>query len=353
MIKEKELEILQRAINAFKENVNMNVEIETEALDIPVELDEQDKLPYRPRADGLMNIVFQQTRIRLYLEIMTKITKGDVYLKKMFHEVQHQFLMVTKYVNAQLATQFKKENIQFIDMAGNAYINQPPLYIFVKGNRLPKELLPTPVKRAFKPTGLKLIFAFLCNPGLENKPYREIAAIANVALGTVGWIMRDLKEMGYMLDMGKRGTKIIEKEKLFERWVIDYPEKLRPKLTLGKYQGAPGWWVQATLTPNHAQWGGEVAAADLTKYLKPQEATLYIDTTRLNQILLDNRLKKDPHGETEILERFWKLPKEQLNEGTVHPLLIYADLLATDNQRNIETAKMIYEQYIIRLIRED
>jgi hypothetical protein len=30
MIKEKELEILQRAINAFKENVNMNVEIETE-----------------------------------------------------------------------------------------------------------------------------------------------------------------------------------------------------------------------------------------------------------------------------------------------------------------------------------
>jgi hypothetical protein len=39
MIKEKELEILQRAINAFKENVNMNVEIETEALDIPVELE--------------------------------------------------------------------------------------------------------------------------------------------------------------------------------------------------------------------------------------------------------------------------------------------------------------------------
>ena len=353
LARDREIEILQRAITAFKETVNLNVEIGTEELDVPVALDEQDRLRYRTRADYLLNIIFQQTQIHFYAEIKTNITKADITLKRMFPEDQHQFLLVTRHVPGKQADRLKNNNIQFIDTAGNAFINQPPLYIFVKGNKLPEELQPAPVKRAFKPTGLKLIFAFLCNPGLENRPYREIAATANVALGTVGWIMRDLKEMGYILDMGDRGYKLMDKDKLFERWVTEYPEKLRPKLTLGRYQGTPGWWVQTTLKPNHAQWGGEVAAADLTKYLKPQEATLYIDPTQLNQILLDNRLRKDPNGETEVLERFWKPDKDPPAQGTVNPMLVYADLLATGNQRNIETAKIIYEQYIIQLIRED
>jgi len=55
----------------------------------------------------------------------------------------------------------------------------------------------------------------------------------------------------------------------------------------------------------------------------------------------------------EILERFWKPVEMWRYEDLVHPILVYADLLATRNQRNVETAKMIYEQHIIRLSRED
>ncbi|MGA1867706.1 MAG: type IV toxin-antitoxin system AbiEi family antitoxin [bacterium] len=69
--------------------------------------------------------------------------------------------------------------------------------------------------------------------------------------------------------------------------------------------------------------------------------------------MLENRLRKNPSGDVEILERFWETVEIWQHEDMVHPILIYADLLATGNQRNIETAKMIYEQYIIRLIRED
>ncbi len=39
--------------------------------------------------------------------------------------------------------------------------------------------------------------------------------------------------------------------------------------------------------------------------------------------------------------------------GLAPPLLIYADLLATGDTRNIETARMIYEQELTGLIRED
>jgi hypothetical protein len=346
--KQEKANILQDAVEAFKKNIEIPIEIGIEAAEPNIQLDAQ--------VDRILRMTVRDKELRFYADVktnLTNVTLAQVVLHKINETEMGEVMLVTRHVNPQMANQLKGKGIQFIDTAGNAYINQPPLYIFVKGNRPPEAFRPVPMKRAFKPTGLRIIFAFLCNPGLENRPYREIAAIANVALGTVGWIMRDLKEMGYLLDMGKRGKKLVEKEKFFALWVTAYPEQLRPKLILGRYKGATYWWENKILDVNKAQWGGEVAAAKLTQYLKPQDATLYIDPAQLTQIIIDNRLRKDPAGDTEILERFWKPTKEQLNENTVHPLLIYADLLATGNQRNIETAKIIYEQYIIRFIRED
>jgi hypothetical protein len=321
------------------------------------------------RADWLLRIRVQETELRFYAEVKINITKtglGMLLLQK--DKFPYPILLVTNYVTTQIAEQLKKENIQFIDTAGNAYINKPPLYIFVKGNKPPDIFLH--LKRAFKPTGLKVIYAFLCNPNLLNKTYRDIAKVADVALGTVGWIIRDLKEMGYLLDMGKRGYKLIRKEDLLTRWLTDYPEKLRPKLLLGRFRGPQDWWQQKTLDLQYAQWGAEVAAAKLTKYLKPQIITIYITPQQLTTLLTENRLKKDPEGDIEILRRFWtqtlflweykgeKLPVPMemgrpVLEDVVNPILIYADLMATGDQRNIETAKVIYEQYLIQYLRED
>jgi len=261
-------------------------------------------------------------------------------------------LLVTKYINTQLADELKQNGAEFIDTAGNAFINQPPLYIFVKGNK-PDIVKAPPLKRAFKPAGLKVIYAFLCNPGLEKKTYREIAAETGVALGTVDWIMRELKELGFLLDMGKRGQRLIQKENLLQRWVTAYPEQLRPKLTLGRFRGEYGWWQRKTLDPFKGQWGGEVAAAKLTQYLQPQIITIYTAPQELDQLLIKNRLKRDQTGDVEILKKFWKPAEIWKYEDLVHPILIYADLLATGNERNIETARMIYGQHIVQLIRED
>jgi hypothetical protein len=174
-----------------------------------------------------------------------------------------------------------------------------------------------------------------------------------VALGTVDWIMKELKELGFLLDMGKRGLRLLQKEKLLQRWVTAYPEQLRPKLTLGRFRGEHEWWRQTKLDPLKVQWGGEVAAEKLTQYLQPQIITIYTMPQQLNQLLAENRLRKDETGDVEILRRFWKPPEMWQYEDLVHPILIYADLLATGNERNIETAKIIYDKHILELIRED
>jgi len=340
-----EEKILHHALEAIKKNMPRETDIEI--------LNLQPAM-FEVKPDCLLKMVIQEKELHYYAEIKTAVTKAYKLLLLMRQEkLKYPLLLIAKYVNAQMAEQLRHDGIEFIDTAGNAFINQPPLYIYIKGNRPPEIAQQTSLKRAFKPAGLRMIYAFLCNPGFENNTYREIAATTDVALGTVDWIIKELKELGFLLDMGKRGQRLIQKENLLQRWVAAYPEQLRPKLILGRFRGEYGWWQQKRLDPFKAQWGGEVAAAKLTQYLKPEMITIYTTAHQLNQLLIENRLKKDPNGDVEILEKFWKLTEMWQHEDLVHPILIYADLLATGNQRTIETAKMIYEQHIVRLIREN
>jgi hypothetical protein len=340
-----EEEIFQLAAEALENNVPLQNGIET--------LELHPALRTNIRPDRLIRMVIHGKELRYYAEIKANVTKAQrllLLLNK--QELEYPIFLIARHLNIETAEELRKNNIEFIDTAGNAFINNPPVYIFIKGNRPPETTAQIPVKRAFKPAGLRMIFGFLCNPGLEDKTYREIAAATGVALGTVDWIMNELKELGFLIDMGKRGLKLTLKETLLQRWATAYPEQLRPKQILGRYKGLPNWWQQKRLVPLHAQWGGEVAAEKMTRYLKPELITIYAGAQYLNQLLLENRLKTDITGDVEILERFWKVGEQQPEE-LVPPLLVYADLLATGNQRNLETAKMIYEQNIVRLIRED
>ena len=339
-------EIFQLAAEAFEKNIPLQNGIEI--------LEQYPRLRTNIRADRLLQMVVHGKELRYYAEIKAHATKAQRLLLQLNRQdLEYPIFLVTRHINTETAEELKKNNIEFIDTAGNAFINNPPVYIFIKGNRPPEIMAQPPVKRAFKPAGLKMIFGFLCNPGLEDKTYREIAAVTGIALGTVGWIMNELKELGFVIDMGKHGLRLTRKEDLVQRWVVAFPEQLRPKQILGRYRGLPNWWQQKMLAPLQAQWGGEIAAEKMTHYLKPELITIYTGAKHLNQLLHENRLKTDITGDVEILERFWKVPPKQQPEELVPPLLVYADLLATGNQRNLETAKMIYEQDIVRLIRED
>jgi len=306
--------------------------------------------------DFILRIRMHEMEWDFAAEIKNRVTTANlgafVQQLRIFPQEQ-KGLLVTWYVTPQMADRMKEMGIEFIDTAGNAYINQPPLFIFIKGNRpvdrYPKER-PT---RAFQPTGLQVVFALLGNPGLEDKPFRQIAKAANAALGTVGWVIRDLKNLGYLLDRGKRGRRLLRKKELLDRWIAAYPDQLRPKNLVGRYR-APNkeWWKDEVLTPFTAFWGGEVAAAKLTRYLKPQVVTIYIKGNP-GRLLLKHKMRKDLEGKIEVLKAFWNFEYNWQFTDLVHPILIYADLLATGDTRNIETAEIVYERELTRLIRED
>ena len=264
-------------------------------------------------------------------------------------------LLLTRYVPPTLAETLREKGVQFLDAAGNAYLNVPPLFVFIKGNRPTMAAGVVKTKRAFQSSGLQVLYALLLRPALVAAPYREIARVADVALGTVGWVLRDLKELGYLIDMGPQGRRLTRKAELLDRWVTAYPDQLRPKLMIGRFSVAPPnrQAESGKLELLGACWGGEPAAARMTGHLKPQVDTVYT-WQDVNQLVLQNKLRKDPQGNIEILKAFWsEAMQEEQGCDLAPPLVVYADLLATADPRNIETAQIIYEQKIAGFVRED
>ena len=309
----------------------------------------------RPGADAIISIRDQYKSWHFYIEVRPQLTThalgAAIAAVSRIKKKHRSVALVSTYVNPSQADRLRQLGIEFFDTAGNASFQQRGLHVFITG-RKPEVLKPQGRSaRAFNATGSRLVFALLCQPGLENKTYRELASEAGISLGAVNWIMNDLRSLGHISELASRGERIVNRKELLKRWVSAYPEQLRPKLVLGRYQTQPrrDWWKKAQL-PASAFWGGEVAALSLTKYLKPQTVTIYADSN-LPKLQAQHGLRRDPAGDIELLQKFWKFEQwEKKQVQTAPPLLVYADLLSTANERNLETAEIIYEQFIFRLV---
>jgi hypothetical protein len=305
-------------------------------------------------ADAVVKIVWQDLEYLFDIEIKNDINRSTLGgAVQQLDQFQRKGIIVTLYITPQIADELKKMNIPFMDTAGNVHINEPPLFIFIKGNKLPGANHTVIRPRTFYPAGLRVIFALLCNPGLENAPFRAIAEKAEVALGTIHIVMNGLKKLNYLIEIPPGKRRLTQKKGLLNRWITAYPEQLRPKQIIGFFRAENNdWWKHADMRGMNIFWGGEVAAAQLTEFLKPQKITVYTNKP-VGNFLLRNRIRPDPHGNIEILRMFWNFEIDWLYKNLVHPLLIYADLLATGEARNIETARILYDKEIIRFVRED
>jgi len=275
-------------------------------------------------------------------------------------------MLVADYVNPRMADRLRELEIPYIDTVGNVYINEKPIYVFVKTTRaqanqeknLKGLLKHKPQGRAFYPTGLKVVYEFIKDEKVLNAPYREIAAKADVALGTIGWVINDLKQGGYLIEIGPKNRRLKRKRRLLDKWVDAYLEKLRPKLLVGTFRAEnPQWWKKAEnkITTYGAKWGGEVAACEMTGYLTPQEVTIYLETGDGATLFKDHRFRKDPDGDIHVYRAFWKQDEavDELRTNFVNPLIAYADLIGTGDVRNLEAAEDLLGEEIAEFIRED
>lgn len=334
--------ILARALDALQQTTGIFGRI----------TDIEPELAKGMRGDATVDLTINGKHLIVIVEI--KRVDRFAHLAELKHRLGaygEQLMLVAPRITEDMADKCRELDLQFIDTTGNAYLKGRGIFVLIKGQR-PNETfkLDRPEgKRAVTPTNLRVVFALLCKPALLNATYRDINEVAGVALGTIGWVFYDLDERGYTL--GEKNNRVLlERDKLIQEWVTNYPIKLRPKLNVRKFRApTPDWWKAVDARQYDAQWGAEVAAEKLTGFLRPQTCTLYFHSEDLQKnmtrMVVEHKLRADPQGDIEFIEAFWNFNNE-LTAETVPPILIYADLLATLDPRNFETAKIIHEKFI-------
>jgi hypothetical protein len=260
-------------------------------------------------------------------------------------------LLITTFATPGLAEECRRLDLPFLDTVGNLYLPTDTLVADIRGKARP----PRPFKdkyRANNPAGLKVVFALLCRPALAGAPYREVAKFARVALGAIGPVLHDLTQRGYLQKTKTQTGTLLKKKELLNEWVTYYPANLRPTLRSRRYQADREQLTHIDLEVFEAYWGGEYGAEKLARHLKAENFLIYTPIPPATSLMTKARMRLATDGNTEILEMFWHPQLVDQPTDIAPPLLVYADLMATTDGRNIEAAKGVYERFLKPIVHQ-
>jgi len=300
----------------------------------------------RKEYDGIIDINGYDFTIEARNELR-KENKGFLLtrLEQLSTLTKRPTLVIGKYIALDVAKELKENGINYLDVAGNCYIKNKELVIYIAGQKVQRKDKTNQTK-AFQEAGIKIIFNLLSNPENLQLSYRELAELADVSIGSVSNVMNELEGQNFILKT-KLKRVIKNNSALLERWVVAYQDVLRPRLVKKQMRftniDAAKNWQQLTFNKEEegiTLWGGEPAAAILTNQLIPEKFSIYT-TESWQTIGQEIGLVPDNEGTVEILQLFWN---DNNNTKQVAPaLLVYADLMGSGYGRNIEMAKIILE----------
>ncbi|QNP48842.1 type IV toxin-antitoxin system AbiEi family antitoxin [Diaphorobacter aerolatus] len=255
-------------------------------------------------------------------------------------------LLAATYISQSLAQECQRLGLNFIDMAGNAFIDVPGRFVFVSGRPRIEIRSPTPDYGALRTSnGLRLVFALLTQDGLVHQSQREMAAAAGVALGSVGKVLEGLTRLGHLSAGKGKSRRLLAGDELSRAWVQHFPVSLRHKLNPRRYSlPASRRWQDIRWAPGQAVWAGEAAANRMDGFLQPVAGTIYTWLAR-EVFVVEHRLRPDPQGDIEILDAFWNA-RNQADSVLAPALLVYADMMASQDGRSREAATRVWERIL-------
>ena len=307
-----------------------------------INLTRRDDITIRPSSNRRYDTDISIGNVKLVGEVKSYVNNAN--FNQMLFRLQEirqtsklPIMLIVGDISPQNLMKFAEEGFNVLDHAGNCYINIPPLYILITGQKLvkPKET----VKKVFNDSAIKLIFYFLLDKSNIAKPYRKIVEETGFSIGTVKNVIEEMTLQHHIIKTSK-GRVLMDWRKLLDDWQVAYNQTLKPKLFLKKMslvkpERIKNW--KDTKLPQDACWGGESGANLTDGYLIPEIHTIYTGGDS-NEIIRTSRILPSSEGEILVYKKFWT----GIEENHIAPkILIYADLMGTANSRCLDAAKRI------------
>lgn len=314
---------------------NLNFEVEVEK--------------HQSQIGHFCTIIVNINKEKVFVHIRPEIRPNHTFPYIDLSKKNSPLLIAADYITPSSKEFLKQNKINYIDSFGNTFLDLKNLKIYVeKGNAKP---IYNKYSDVFTQAGGQILFHLLQDPEKINATYRHLADISNVSLGSVSKTINGLLNEGFAVKWNSdKKYQLVRREELLEKWITLFNEKILPAHKVGAYSFSKNRFEIKENDPDfETRWGGESGATMLTSYLNPEKYTLF--TNRPKHDLIKNyKLVPKDDGEIIVYKPFWKqgscCKKHEYRGITAHPLLIYAELIYSNNDRNLETAKIIFDEYI-------
>jgi hypothetical protein len=319
----KEYEIIEKTLENLQDN-----------LKIPIN--------WRPgnELDGLVDFTFKEMERVYVVEVKSEVRNHQLPQIQKYKSIHTDLILFAEKIYPNVKKELRELQIPYAESNGNIYLEDKELMIWIENNKA-TETSKKKGNRAFTKTGLKVVFHFLLNPDLINQPHRVVAEKTGVGLGNIPQVLKGLEETGYLIPLNNRDYIWENRKDLIDRWITEYDTTLKPSLKRGKYKLRRPW-QEIDLSNEFTVWGGEPAGDILTHHLRPEILTLYTKEEKAD-LLKSYQMVPDKAGTVEVFEMFWQ---NQERNTTAPPLLVYVDLMLSNDKRCRETAELIFNEYI-------
>jgi hypothetical protein len=280
-----------------------------------------------------------------------------------YANVHRPWLLCAPYVAPPMSRYLRERGVSFIDAVGNCHIEIDGREILhhVESRRAAETQPPT--HHAIRAPGYKVVFAILARPDILASPVRLIEQYAGANKSTVSNQLRRLEAEG-ILGQSKERYVLLRPKALFDKWVTGYADVLRPWLLIGSYEtpirdaNKLEAKLESELAPSGAGdrwwwWGGASAAWRMAKHYRAQTTTIHVDDMPPDA-LRRLRALPAPRGSLTVLRLPSHLaiglaPGRHLKEPVVHPLLVYAEMMTSADERTREAAELVRERFLSEL----
>jgi hypothetical protein len=194
----------------------------------------------------------------------------------------------------------------------------------------------------------------LLRPALATCPLASLAAHTQLPVAAVRQVLASLSEQGFWCAGGPPGSSPLRLPAPAHYWLAHYAGTLRRRLNAQRYRPRHPATLASVAQhglPAGCQWSGEAAAHRLLGHPEPPNSlTVYSQLPR-PQLMQQLDLVPAPKGPVELLNAFAPATCcAAADPACVPPLLVYADLLATQKPTDAALAHELRTRYLAELL---
>jgi len=258
-------------------------------------------------------------------------------------------LFVAPFVDRDTGELLRAGKVNYVDGSGNLYLELDGGRYLAQVDGRPRRRRERRRSRGLRAAGHRVLFAILARPDLLGATVRELEQQSGASRQAVSELLARLRNEGALVRGGRSQHHLVPGRiaALRERFVTGWLDSLRPVLLVGAFRARndserSDAAIESRFGAVDVAWGfgGTAAAMRLAPHYRGEDTVLHVATWK-DDFPRRLGLIPDRKGPVLVYRAMGKLDFAADRAHCAHPLLVYAELAASRDERAREAAGVL------------